>query len=42
MLAGCLHEGAIDRLLKGPDTNINLHVFTAGTPEITRMLCFRD
>jgi GrpB-like predicted nucleotidyltransferase (UPF0157 family) len=30
------------RLFKGPDTNINLHVFTAGTPEIDRMLRFRD
>ncbi|HEX5166459.1 MAG TPA: GrpB family protein [Thermomicrobiales bacterium] len=30
------------RLLKGPDTDINLHVFSAGCPEITRMLCFRD
>ncbi len=30
------------RLLKGPDTNINLHVFSAGSPEITRMLAFRD
>jgi len=30
------------RLFKGPDTNINLHVFTAGTPEIARMLRFRD
>lgn len=30
------------RLLKGPDTDINLHVFTAGTGEIDRMLRFRD
>jgi GrpB-like predicted nucleotidyltransferase (UPF0157 family) len=30
------------RLLKGPDTNINLHVFSAGCPEIDRMLRFRD
>ena len=30
------------RLLKGPDTDINLHVFSAGCPEITRMLNFRD
>jgi GrpB-like predicted nucleotidyltransferase (UPF0157 family) len=30
------------RLFKGPDTNINLHTFTAGTPEIARMLRFRD
>ena len=30
------------RLFKGPDTNINLHVFSAGCPEIERMLIFRD
>jgi GrpB-like predicted nucleotidyltransferase (UPF0157 family) len=30
------------RLLKGPDTNINLHVFTHGDEEIQRMLAFRD
>lgn len=30
------------RLFKGPDTNINLHVFSAGAAEIDRMLCFRD
>ncbi len=30
------------RLLKGPDTNINLHVFGTGSPEIERMLAFRD
>jgi GrpB-like predicted nucleotidyltransferase (UPF0157 family) len=30
------------RLLKGPDTNVNLHVFTTGCVEIERMLCFRD
>src|SRR5262249_62317874 len=30
------------RLLKGPDTNINLHVFSQGCPEIERMLVFRD
>jgi GrpB-like predicted nucleotidyltransferase (UPF0157 family) len=30
------------RLLKGPDTNINLHVFSVGCPEIDRMLLFRD
>jgi GrpB-like predicted nucleotidyltransferase (UPF0157 family) len=30
------------RLLKGPDTNINLHVFSAGCPEIERHLAFRD
>ena len=30
------------RLFKGPDTDVNLHVFTAGCPEIDRMLLFRD
>lgn len=30
------------RLFKGPDIDINLHVFSAGTPEIERMLRFRD
>jgi GrpB-like predicted nucleotidyltransferase (UPF0157 family) len=30
------------RLFKGPDTNINLHVFSAGCVEIDRMLRFRD
>lgn len=30
------------RLFKGPDTNINLHVFTVGSEEISRMLRFRD
>ena len=30
------------RMFKGPDTDINLHVFSAGCPEIERMLAFRD
>jgi GrpB-like predicted nucleotidyltransferase (UPF0157 family) len=30
------------RLFKGPDADINLHVFTAGAAEIHRMLLFRD
>ena len=30
------------RLFKGPDTDINLHVFSAGCAEIARMLLFRD
>ncbi len=30
------------RLFKGPDTNINLHVFAARSREIERMLAFRD
>lgn len=29
-------------LFKGPDTDINLHVFSLGTSEIDRMLRFRD
>jgi len=30
------------RMLKGPDTNINLHVFSECCSEIERMLLFRD
>lgn len=30
------------RLLKGPDTDVNLHVFSAGCEELDRMLVFRD
>ncbi len=30
------------RLFKGPDTDINLHTFSPGCPEIDRMLLFRD
>lgn len=30
------------RVFKGPDTNVNLHVFTAGCDEVDRMLLFRD
>jgi GrpB-like predicted nucleotidyltransferase (UPF0157 family) len=30
------------RVLKGPDTKVNLHVFSEGCPEIDRMLLFRD
>jgi GrpB-like predicted nucleotidyltransferase (UPF0157 family) len=30
------------RLLKGPDTNINLHVYSPDAPEPERMLAFRD
>jgi GrpB-like predicted nucleotidyltransferase (UPF0157 family) len=29
-------------MFKGPDTDINLHVFTAGAAEVDRMLLFRD
>lgn len=30
------------RLLKGPDTDVNLHVFSGGCTEVDRMLRFRD
>ena len=30
------------RVFKGPDTNINLHTFSPGSPEIARMVGFRD
>jgi GrpB-like predicted nucleotidyltransferase (UPF0157 family) len=30
------------RLFKGPDTNINVHTFSAGCEEVERMLAFRD
>jgi GrpB-like predicted nucleotidyltransferase (UPF0157 family) len=30
------------RLFKGPDTDVNLHVFSAGSTEIDKMLLFRD
>lgn len=30
------------RVLKGPDTDVNLHVFSPGSPELERMLLFRD
>jgi GrpB-like predicted nucleotidyltransferase (UPF0157 family)/GNAT superfamily N-acetyltransferase len=30
------------RMFKGPDTDVNLHTFSAGCPEVDRMLMFRD
>src|SRR5213593_4704989 len=30
------------RVFKGPDTNVNVHVFSQGCTEIDRMLLFRD
>ena len=30
------------RVFKGPDTNVNLHVYTEGCAEIERYLLFRD
>jgi GrpB-like predicted nucleotidyltransferase (UPF0157 family) len=35
-------ESLAHRMFKGPDTNVNLHVFSAGCEEIDRMLLFRD
>ncbi|HET6313326.1 MAG TPA: GrpB family protein [Chloroflexia bacterium] len=35
-------DGYEHRLFKGPDTNVNVHTFSAGCPEIERMLLFRD
>ena len=29
-------------MFKGPDKDINLHAFSAGCPEVDRMLMFRD
>ena len=30
------------RVFKGPDSDVNLHVFSSGCPEIERILLFRD
>lgn len=30
------------RVFKGPDTNVNLHVFSAACEEVDRMVLFRD
>jgi GrpB-like predicted nucleotidyltransferase (UPF0157 family) len=30
------------RMFKGPDTDVNLHVFSSGCPEVGRMIAFRD
>ena len=30
------------RMFKGPDTNLNLHVFSHGATEVDRMVTFRD
>lgn len=35
-------EAAEHRVLKGPDTDVNVHVFSPGCVEIDRMLLFRD
>lgn len=36
------HDWHEHRMLKGPDIDINLHVFSRGCPEIGRMIAFRD
>jgi GrpB-like predicted nucleotidyltransferase (UPF0157 family) len=30
------------RMFKGPDTNVNLHCYSSGCPEVEKMLVFRD
>jgi GrpB-like predicted nucleotidyltransferase (UPF0157 family) len=35
-------EAQEHRMFKGPDTNVNLHVFSPGAPEVERMIAFRD
>jgi GrpB-like predicted nucleotidyltransferase (UPF0157 family) len=30
------------RMFKGPDTDVNVHVFSPGSPEVERMVRFRD
>jgi GrpB-like predicted nucleotidyltransferase (UPF0157 family) len=30
------------RMFKGPENDVNLHVFSVGCPEVARMLAFRD
>jgi GrpB-like predicted nucleotidyltransferase (UPF0157 family) len=35
-------ESQQHRVLKGPDTNVNLHVYSPGSPEIERYLILRD
>jgi GrpB-like predicted nucleotidyltransferase (UPF0157 family) len=41
-----LHVREVDwyehRMLKGSDTDLNLHTFSAGCPEVDRMLAFRN
>ncbi len=36
------HDWYEHRVFKGPDTNVNLHVFTEGCNEVDRMVGFRD
>lgn len=40
----CIREPAWfeHRVFKGPDTDVNLHVFTQGCSEVDRMIAFRD
>jgi GrpB-like predicted nucleotidyltransferase (UPF0157 family) len=42
VLRGRAPEWFQHRLFDGPDTDVNVHVFSAGCPEIDRMLAFRD
>ena len=35
-------EAQEHRMFKGPDTNVNLHVFSPDAPEVERMVAFRD
>lgn len=39
-----IREPALDehRMFKGPDTNVNLHVHSAGSAEVERVILFRD
>ena len=39
-----IREPALDehRMFKGPDTNVNLHVHSAGSVEVERVIAFRD
>jgi GrpB-like predicted nucleotidyltransferase (UPF0157 family) len=30
------------RMFNGPDTDVNLHIFSSGCPEVDRILLFRD
>ena len=38
----CCEAGTYEASSKGPDADINLHVFSAGDAEIDRMVLFRD
>jgi len=38
----CEPEWNDDRMFNGPDTDVNIHVYTVGCPEVDRMLAFRN